>query len=156
MQLVCQSKIRATFLLISCDNPIIPLHQSYSPINQLQSCYGDHAQTCVGSCSNLGSKIASSYCQTRFSLQTAWQPIFGCIFLHIFHNNSVASLKQSCSPLIYIQNWCGDLGQNPYGLKVTRPQSWANITNFRLKQLEYEWGSFAKKSKTQGLGCKSS
>jgi hypothetical protein len=51
MQSVCQSKIRATFLLISCDNSIIPLDQSYSPINQLQSCYGDHAQTCVGSCS---------------------------------------------------------------------------------------------------------
>jgi hypothetical protein len=54
MQSVCQSKIRATFLLISCDNPIIPLLQSYSPINQLQSCYGvmpklalDHVQIWV-------------------------------------------------------------------------------------------------------------
>jgi hypothetical protein len=87
----------------------------------------DHVQIWV-------SRVASSHCQTRFSPQTAWQPIFGCIFLHIFHNNSVAFLKQSCSPLIDLQDWCGELGQNPYGLKVTRPQSWANITNFRLKQ----------------------
>jgi hypothetical protein len=71
LQLTWQSNLELDFLLISCNNPIIPLHRSYSPINQLQSCYGGHAQTCAGSCSNLGSKIASSHCQTRFSLQTA-------------------------------------------------------------------------------------
>jgi hypothetical protein len=81
-------------------SPNFPWQHHHPTIIQLQSFYGDHAQTCAGSCSNLGSKIASSHYQTRFSLQIAWQPIFGCIFLHIFHNNSVASLKQGCSPLI--------------------------------------------------------
>jgi hypothetical protein len=39
IQGVSQSDFRAFFLRFLCDEPLIRLHQNYSPINQLQLCH---------------------------------------------------------------------------------------------------------------------
>jgi hypothetical protein len=56
----------------------------------------------------------------NFRLQTPWQSDFECVFLPFLHNNYAYTLKQSYSPLIELQNFCGDLGQKPYNLRVTK------------------------------------
>jgi hypothetical protein len=75
LQFIWQSIFRATFLQILHENFINPLYQSYSPMFQLQFCYGNHAQTCTRSRLNLGSKIDPPHCQTKFQSWvslTAW------------------------------------------------------------------------------------
>jgi len=61
-----QSSFSANLLPIWCSDGASFLYQSYSPMFQLQLCYGNHTQTCTGSCLNLGSKIDPPHCQTRF------------------------------------------------------------------------------------------
>jgi hypothetical protein len=39
IQCARQSDLRGLFLQFLCDEPLIRLHQSYSPINQLQLCH---------------------------------------------------------------------------------------------------------------------
>jgi hypothetical protein len=65
-------------------------------------------------------------------MEPDWQPNFRLNYLHYFLNNYAHTLKQSCSPMIGLQFWCGDLGQKPYGLKVTKLKSWAHNTVFQI------------------------
>jgi hypothetical protein len=78
---------------------------------------------------------AWSWCQSTVSLKiqtlTAWHPDFEHDYLQIFHKNMACTLKQNCSPLFALQLWCGALGQKPYTLKVTKPQSWVHNTVFQ-------------------------
>jgi hypothetical protein len=67
----------------------------------------------------------------KFRIQPAWQPIFGWSFLQFLFNNYAYTLKQSCSPWLGLQVWCGDLGQNLFCLKVTRSQRWAQYTEIQ-------------------------
>jgi len=76
-----------------------------------------------------------------FRMNPAWQSNLGWDFLQFFLNNNAHTFKQSCSPMFGLQLWCGDLGQKPYALKVTKPQSGANSLIFRLS-IELKWGPF--------------
>jgi hypothetical protein len=91
----------------------------------------------------------------NFRPQAVWQSNLGWDFLHISHKNMAWILKQSCSPIIGLQTCCGHFGQKPYALKVTKPQSWANITE--ISDLVYNSNEvhFAIESKTWGLAFKS-
>jgi hypothetical protein len=75
----------------------------------------------------------------KFRLQTAWQPIFGCIFLQFLHNNHAYSLKQSYSPLIGLQYWCGDLGKILFIWKLQGLKVESIILKFRLNQKGQVW-----------------
>jgi hypothetical protein len=68
----------------------------------------------------------------NFRVEPAWQPNFRLNYLQYFLNNYAHTLKKSCSPMIGLQFWCGDLGQKPYNLKVTKLKSWAKTLKFRL------------------------
>jgi hypothetical protein len=46
----------------------------------------------------------------NFRVEPAWQPDFRLNYLWILLNNWAHTLKQSCSPMIELQTWCGDLG----------------------------------------------
>jgi hypothetical protein len=48
----------AGFSLKSCSSPSRSLQQNCGATYQLQICYGNHAQTCTGSCLNPSSKLA--------------------------------------------------------------------------------------------------
>jgi hypothetical protein len=68
----------------------------------------------------------------KFKPQTVWQPIFDWVFLQISHKTMAWILKQSCSPKIDLQLWCGHLSWILTILKATQPQSWAYNPVFRL------------------------
>ena len=132
IQCTWQSKFRAKFLSNFYGNSSKVLRQSCRPIIQLQSCHNNYSQIPTKSCLNLCPKFLQLHCQSEIQTSTTWQPIFECIFLQFLHNNHAYTLKQSYSPSIELQSWCGDLGQKPYNLKVTKPQRWAQALNFRL------------------------
>jgi hypothetical protein len=72
-----------------------------------------------------------------------WPSDFELVFLQFLYNNHRRCLHQSCSPIIGLQNLCGDLGQILTDLKVNKLQSWAYNTDFRLS-IELKWGPFCK------------
>jgi hypothetical protein len=78
--------------------------------------------------------IQSRPCYTEklsFRMNPAWQSNLGWDFLQFFLNNNAHTFKQSCSPIVGLQSWCDDLGQKPYALQVTKPQSGAFNTKFQ-------------------------
>jgi hypothetical protein len=80
----------------------------------------------------LHSTVTISVFRFSFSyLIQVWQSNFGLVFLQFFYNNQRGCLHQSYSPIIALQNWCGDLGQNPFCLEVTRPQRWTHYTEIQ-------------------------
>jgi hypothetical protein len=85
LQFIWQSIFRATFLQILHENFINPLYQSYSPMFQLQFCYGNHDQTCTGSRLNLGSKIYPPHCQTKFQ---SWVSLTALLQVGLSPNSS--------------------------------------------------------------------
>jgi hypothetical protein len=71
------------------------------------------------------------HCLSEIQTLSDWQPDFRPNYLPFLLNNYAYTLKQSCSPLLGLQVWCGDLGQEPYNLEVTKLQSWADNTDFQ-------------------------
>jgi hypothetical protein len=67
----------------------------------------------------------------NFRVKPAWQSNFRLYYLQYFLNNNAHILKQSCSPMLGLQVWCGDLGQNLFCLKVTRSQRWPQYTEIQ-------------------------
>lgn len=90
-----------------------------------------HSQIVTGSCLKSSPKLALFQWSSGFQHGPAWQPNLRLNYLCLFLNNYAFLLKQSCSPMFGLQLWCGDLGQKPYTLKVTKPQSGAFNTEFQ-------------------------
>jgi hypothetical protein len=104
---------------------------SYRPTVNLQLCHNAYHQIVTESHSKSSSKFTPSHCYWKFSPGIAWQPDFEGDYLQFFLNNYAYTFKQSCSPMIGLQFWCGDLGQKPYILKDTKLKSWAHNTVFQ-------------------------
>jgi hypothetical protein len=89
LRLTWQSNLKLDFLLNSLGNQSKALQQSCSLTYHLHLCYSIPKQILTRSCWELSSKSAQTYWQSKFRLQTAWKPNFGCIYLQILHNNNV-------------------------------------------------------------------
>jgi hypothetical protein len=109
-QSVWQSRFGVDLLPILCSDRTNSLYQSYSLINQLSLCYMVHPQKVTKSYPKSNTKFIQSHCHWKFRLKMTWQPDFGSDYLQFLHNNYAYTIKQSCSPLIGLQIWCGDLG----------------------------------------------
>ena len=129
-----QTMFNLNFLQICCGNRFNSLYQVYRPIVHLQLCHGAYHKIVTKFYSKSGSKFTPSHCSWKFSSGRDWQPDFELNYLSNTLNNYAYHLKQSCSPLIDLQIWCGDLGQNLLCLEVTRSQRWAQYTEIRLSQ----------------------
>jgi hypothetical protein len=116
-----QSNFRAIFLSNLHGNRSNSLQQKCRAICPLQLCNMMMPQKLIGSCLNLSLKLMASICQSDFQTYPTWQPDFRLTYLNISLNNYAYTFKQSCSPIVELQFWCGDLGQKPYALQVTKP-----------------------------------
>ena len=65
--------------------------------------------------------LDQGHCPTEIQSILAWQSNFRQDYLPISHKNKACTLEQIYSPLNALQLWCGDLGQKPYALQVTKP-----------------------------------
>jgi hypothetical protein len=129
-----QRDLQGYLLPILCSNRASFLYQSYRATYQLQINYSDWAHLITRSWLNSTPKMALLHCKSEFQNKPAWQPNFELNYLWIFLNKWAHNLKQSCSPMIELQTWCGSLGQNLLCLEVTRSQRWAQYTEIRLSQ----------------------
>ena len=68
----------------------------------------------------------------KFNFKQSDSPSLIGVFLQISHKTMAWILKQSCSPMIGLQLWCGHLTWILTILKATQPQSWAYNPDFRL------------------------
>jgi hypothetical protein len=119
------------FLSNSYDNLSRALQQSWRATIQLHLCHSNHGQILAWSYLNSCSKFLWLHCLSEIQTLSDWQPDFRPNYLPFLLNNYAYTLKQSCSPLLGLQVWCGDLGQEPYNLEVTKLQSWADNTDFQ-------------------------
>jgi hypothetical protein len=127
-----QPKLELDFLRFLCGTRTSLLHQSCSATYQLQVCYGNHSQICTGSQLNWLSNLEQSHCQLKVQTISVWQSNFNWVFLPTSHKIMAWILKQSCSPMLGPQLWCGHLTRILIILKATQPQSWAYNPDFRL------------------------
>jgi hypothetical protein len=72
---------------------------------------------------------------SRFSLKVGWQSNFMSIFLQFLYNSWARSFNQTYTPILPLQTYCIDLGQNLHGWRNTRFQCQLNHTDFRVSHM---------------------
>jgi hypothetical protein len=102
------------------------------PPTSYKFCYGNHSQICTGSQLNWLSNLEQSHCQLKVQTISVWHSNFNWVFLPTSHKIMAWILKQSCSPMLGLQLWCGHLTWILIILKATQPQNWAYNPDFRL------------------------
>jgi hypothetical protein len=130
-QCTWQCNFRAIFLSDFYSNSYQVLQQSWRATNQLHLCHSIYGQILAWSYLNSCSKFLWLHCLSEIQTLSDWQPDFRLNYLPFLLNNYAYTLKQSCSPLLGLQVWCGDLGQILTDLKVNKLQSWAHNTKFQ-------------------------
>jgi hypothetical protein len=154
IQLAWQTDLKLDFLLFLFGNPSEALQQNCSTIYHLHLCFSIPRQILTGLWSKWLTNLVLGHCHSEIQTSTAWQPIFGSSFLQFLLNNYSYTLKQSCSPFIELQSWCGALRWILTDLNVIKLQGWAYNTDFRLS-INPNGVLFANGSKIQGLAYKS-
>jgi hypothetical protein len=129
-----QLKFRANFLSIFYG--ILPkdLHQSCRATNSFTSTIGSELSWALDQGWILVQRWLCYTVSVKFRVQSAWHPDFRLNYLQFLHNDLAYTLKQNCSPIIELQNWCGALRWILTDLKAIELQSWAYNTDFRLSQ----------------------
>jgi hypothetical protein len=154
IQSVWQPVFRPDLLTNLYGNILKVLQQSCCPLYHLHLCYSSHGQNLARLVINCFQRWSNVTVSLKIQTITACQLNFRPDYLQYFLNNCAYTFKQSCSPIIRLQFWCGDLIWILTLLKATQPQSWAYNPDFRLNIGIKVGVLFANESKTQGLACK--
>jgi hypothetical protein len=121
-QKLWQNDLENFVLHFSCDNSLTCLHQFCRPRYQLQFCYKDLTQTST-QFPTIWSPSSPNFTGGHNSVFSGdWQSIFMSIYLQFLYSINAQSFKQSCTPIIALQNWCTNLEQNLHESRDTKPQ----------------------------------
>ena len=137
-----QSNFSGVFLQFLCDELLTWLHQSYSPINQLQLCHRDHSHLLIESSTirpQNWSDATDSLISDRHSTDSA---TFRSFYSNFLYSSRAQSFNQTWTTIVTLQLCCGDLWQNPHRSRDIKTWNWPDNTVFRVKHMGI-LGSFA-------------